>query len=178
MGHISFVGKLDGESLKAGAPAIAPGFTLEIMGQHSLDFWLTSEDLPDPNNRVTLDREGNIVLSYPHAPALPLRRNFDPRWPHGGTIRAPASRGSAAAGAPCAQAVPAGPFSDLSLRNRRSRHIRGTRYGIRRDDDGLLLAGKPGVQLTWMDAKIGNWASRCGTASLSRSRPFGIVACA
>jgi choline dehydrogenase-like flavoprotein len=34
------------------------------MGQHSLDFWLTSEDLPDPENRVTLDRSGNIVLSY------------------------------------------------------------------------------------------------------------------
>ena len=32
--------------------------TLDIMAQHSLDFWLTSEDLPDPDNRVTLDREG------------------------------------------------------------------------------------------------------------------------
>ncbi|MFN0123079.1 MAG: GMC oxidoreductase [Blastocatellia bacterium] len=64
MGHISFVGKLDGTALSAGAPAIAPGFTLELMAKHSLDFWLTSEDLPDPNNRVTLDREGNIVLSY------------------------------------------------------------------------------------------------------------------
>ncbi len=64
MGHISFVGKLDAETLKAGAPAIAPGFTLELMARHSLDFWLTSEDLPDPDNRVTLDREGNIILSY------------------------------------------------------------------------------------------------------------------
>ncbi|HSA93657.1 MAG TPA: GMC family oxidoreductase [Terriglobales bacterium] len=64
MGHISFVGKLDGETLKAGAPPLTPGFTLEMMANHSLDFWLTSEDLPDPNNRVTLDREGNIVLSY------------------------------------------------------------------------------------------------------------------
>jgi choline dehydrogenase-like flavoprotein len=64
MGHISFVGKLDGETLKAGAPAIAPGWTLELMAKHSLDFWLTSEDLPDPDNRVTLDREGNVVLSY------------------------------------------------------------------------------------------------------------------
>lgn len=64
MGHISFVGKLDGDTLKAGAPAIAPHWTLELMGRHSLDFWLTSEDLPDPNNRVTLDRDGNIVLSY------------------------------------------------------------------------------------------------------------------
>src|SRR5206468_6721995 len=33
----------------------------------------------------------------------------------------------------------------------------GTRYGIRTDDDGLLAAGVPGVQLTWMDAKIGDW---------------------
>ena len=64
MGHISFVGKLDAATLRAGAPAIAPGFTLELMATHSLDFWLTSEDLPDPNNRVTLDRQGNIVLSY------------------------------------------------------------------------------------------------------------------
>ncbi|MEZ5356127.1 MAG: GMC family oxidoreductase [Bryobacteraceae bacterium] len=64
MGHISFVGKLDGETLKAGAPAIAPGFTLDLMANHSLDFWLTSEDLPDPDNRVTLDRDGNIVLNY------------------------------------------------------------------------------------------------------------------
>lgn len=64
MGHISFVGKLDAETLKAGAPAIAPGFTLELMARHSLDFWLTSEDLPDPDNRVTLDRDGNIVLTY------------------------------------------------------------------------------------------------------------------
>jgi choline dehydrogenase-like flavoprotein len=64
MGHISFVGKLDGVALSAGAPAIAPGFTLELMARHSLDFWLTSEDLPDPENRVTLDAKGNIVLSY------------------------------------------------------------------------------------------------------------------
>jgi choline dehydrogenase-like flavoprotein len=64
MGHISFVGKLDAITLSAGAPAIAPGWTLDLMAKHSLDFWLTSEDLPDPNNRVTLDRTGNIVLSY------------------------------------------------------------------------------------------------------------------
>jgi choline dehydrogenase-like flavoprotein len=64
MGHISFVGKLDAVTLRAGAPAIAPGFTLELMAKHSLDFWLTSEDLPDPNNRVAINRSGDIVLSY------------------------------------------------------------------------------------------------------------------
>jgi choline dehydrogenase-like flavoprotein len=64
MGHISFVGKFDGVTLSAGAPAIAPGWSLDLMAKHSIDFWLTSEDLPDPDNRVTLDRDGKIVLSY------------------------------------------------------------------------------------------------------------------
>jgi glycogen debranching enzyme len=36
-------------------------------------------------------------------------------------------------------------------------HVRGTRYGIRVDEDGLLACGEPGVQLTWMDAKVGDW---------------------
>ncbi len=36
-------------------------------------------------------------------------------------------------------------------------HERGTRYHIQMDADGLLSAGEPGVQLTWMDAKIGDW---------------------
>ncbi len=37
-------------------------------------------------------------------------------------------------------------------------YSRGTRFNIRADPkDGLLSAGEPGVQLTWMDAKVGNW---------------------
>ena len=36
-------------------------------------------------------------------------------------------------------------------------HLRGTRYGIHVDSDALLACGEPGVQLTWMDAKIGDW---------------------
>jgi choline dehydrogenase-like flavoprotein len=64
MGHISFVGKLDAATLSAGAPPVVPGFTLDVMAKHSLDFWLTSEDLPDPANRVTIGRDGKIVLSY------------------------------------------------------------------------------------------------------------------
>lgn len=37
-------------------------------------------------------------------------------------------------------------------------HVQGTRYGIGVDpDDGLLRAGEAGVQLTWMDAKVGDW---------------------
>jgi choline dehydrogenase-like flavoprotein len=64
MGHISFVGKLDAVALSAGAPPFVPNLPLDVMARHSLDFWLTSEDLPHPDNRVTLDRDGNIVLSY------------------------------------------------------------------------------------------------------------------
>lgn len=36
-------------------------------------------------------------------------------------------------------------------------HFKGTRYNIHADDDGLLFAGEVGQQLTWMDARIGNW---------------------
>jgi predicted glycogen debranching enzyme len=37
-------------------------------------------------------------------------------------------------------------------------HVKGTRYQIHVDpSDGLLYAGEPGVQLTWMDAKVGDW---------------------
>jgi predicted glycogen debranching enzyme len=36
-------------------------------------------------------------------------------------------------------------------------YMKGTRYGIHMDDDGLLAAGTAGVQLTWMDAKVGDW---------------------
>jgi predicted glycogen debranching enzyme len=50
------------------------------------------------------------------------------------------------------------------LRDIISWHERGTRYGIRVDEDGLLQAGEAGVQLTWMDAKVGDWVvtPRCG----------------
>jgi predicted glycogen debranching enzyme len=43
-------------------------------------------------------------------------------------------------------------FSDII-----SWHARGTRYGIKVDASGLLSSGEPGVQLTWMDAKVGDW---------------------
>ena len=47
------------------------------MARHAVDFWLSTEDLPRPENRVTLDRDGNVRLSYtptneePEEAALP-----------------------------------------------------------------------------------------------------------
>ena len=58
------LGKSDLEQLRSGAPTFAPGMALDAMAKHSIDFWLTSEDLPDPNNRVTLDSKGEIILHY------------------------------------------------------------------------------------------------------------------
>jgi choline dehydrogenase-like flavoprotein len=64
LGHIQMLGKSNAELLKAEAPAFAPGITLDFMAKHALDFWLTTEDLPHPENRVTVDREGKITLEY------------------------------------------------------------------------------------------------------------------
>jgi choline dehydrogenase-like flavoprotein len=43
---------------------LAPHFTLAEVARHALDFWLTTEDLPKPDNRVTVDGEGNIHFAY------------------------------------------------------------------------------------------------------------------
>jgi len=64
LGHISMVGKADRVALRAEAPRFAPDFVLERMARHSVDFWLTSEDLPDPDNRVTIAADGRIALAY------------------------------------------------------------------------------------------------------------------
>ena len=64
MGHISFIGKTDAHVLAAGAPKFTPGWTLDQMAKHSLDFWLTSEDLPSAENRVTVERDGRTRLTY------------------------------------------------------------------------------------------------------------------
>lgn len=64
MGHISMIGKSDMDQLRAGAPAFAPGFALDQLAKRSLDFWMTSEDLPDPANRVLIGKDGTIALHY------------------------------------------------------------------------------------------------------------------
>jgi choline dehydrogenase-like flavoprotein len=63
MGHVSLTGKTSKEILAAGAPSFAPDVALDQMARHSLDWWLTAEDLPDADNRVRLDGD-QIVLQY------------------------------------------------------------------------------------------------------------------
>lgn len=64
LGHIQMLGKSDEHQIKADSPVPAPGFTFELMAKHAVDFWLTSEDLPDPENRVTVEENGQIRITY------------------------------------------------------------------------------------------------------------------
>lgn len=62
MGHIQLLGKADRGMLAADAPGITPGILLEEMAMHSIDWWLTAEDLPMASNRVLLGDDGQIQL--------------------------------------------------------------------------------------------------------------------
>ena len=55
LGNIQMIGKSKGPMFRDDAPKFAPGFTLDQMARHAVDFWLTGEDLPLPQNRVTLN---------------------------------------------------------------------------------------------------------------------------
>jgi choline dehydrogenase-like flavoprotein len=64
LGCIQTVGHAHPEMLKAGAPPGTPPQILELMTTHAIPFWLTSEDLPDPENRVEVDADGVTRLEY------------------------------------------------------------------------------------------------------------------
>jgi choline dehydrogenase-like flavoprotein len=64
LGHIQLLGNVKKEMLAAEAPKFAPGFALEFLADHSLGWWLTTEDLPAETNRISLNAQGDIVLSY------------------------------------------------------------------------------------------------------------------
>jgi choline dehydrogenase-like flavoprotein len=74
LGHIQMLGKSDKNILRAGAPWFAPGLALDYMARHAIDFWLTTEDLPHPDNRVTVDRNGTIHLAKTYYNTEPHKR--------------------------------------------------------------------------------------------------------
>jgi choline dehydrogenase-like flavoprotein len=74
LGHIQMLGKSDRNILRAGAPWYAPGQVLDYMAKHAIDFWLTTEDLPHPANRVTIDRQESIHLAKSYHNLEPHRR--------------------------------------------------------------------------------------------------------
>lgn len=64
MGHIQTMGKADAAKFEAAAPVWLPYSVRDWIGRHSVDFWLTSEDLPDPENRVLWTSDGKIRIHY------------------------------------------------------------------------------------------------------------------
>jgi choline dehydrogenase-like flavoprotein len=67
MGNIQMVGKSVADMYRGEQPLLtklAPTFSLQDVAEHAVDFWLSTEDLPRPENRVTLDGDGNVKLSY------------------------------------------------------------------------------------------------------------------
>jgi choline dehydrogenase-like flavoprotein len=66
-GQIQMIGKSNPEAMKGEEPKLtklAPHWSLEETARHAVDWWLTTEDLPLPENRVTLDDEGKVHLAY------------------------------------------------------------------------------------------------------------------
>lgn len=64
LGHIQLLGKVKGPMLSGDAPSCVPMSALNFMAHHAVGWWLTSEDLPDPSNRVIVDAQGAIHLHY------------------------------------------------------------------------------------------------------------------
>ena len=67
MGNIQMTGKTDGAIMKGYAPLetfMMPGWSMDKIAEHAVDFWISSEDLPDPDNRITVTGNGQIKLDY------------------------------------------------------------------------------------------------------------------
>jgi len=80
MGNIQMLGKSTGPMYRGEKPietALLPTGLLDNLADHSVDFWLTTEDLPDPENRVTVDRSGKVTLSYTPNNQVPTRKLHD-----------------------------------------------------------------------------------------------------
>jgi len=77
LGNIQMVGKSQAEMFRGERPRqtrLAPEWTLEKIARHAIDFWLSTEDLPRPENRVTLEPDGNIKLTYTETNAVAKER--------------------------------------------------------------------------------------------------------
>ena len=74
LGHIQMLAKSDKDILRAGAPWFAPSLALDYIAKHAIDFWMTTEDLPHPANRVTVDRAGRIRVAKTYHNLEPHKR--------------------------------------------------------------------------------------------------------
>jgi len=67
LGNIQMLGKSNAEAMRGEEPhltKLAPQWSLDEVAAHAVDLWLTTEDLPRPDNRVQVDRDGQVRLAY------------------------------------------------------------------------------------------------------------------
>ena len=79
LGNVQMVGKSTAPMFRGERPRdtkLAPEWTLERMARHAIDFWLSTEDLPRPENRVTVEPDGNIKLTYTETNLEPKKRLY------------------------------------------------------------------------------------------------------
>ena len=80
LGNIQMVGKSQAPMYrgeKPGETRLAPQWSLERVALHAVDFWLSTEDLPVPENRVTLDRQGRLTLAYTPTNETPKKQLYE-----------------------------------------------------------------------------------------------------
>jgi choline dehydrogenase-like flavoprotein len=80
LGNIQMVGKSQAPMFRGEKPTetkLAPRWTLERIAKHAIDFWLSTEDLPVAENRVTVDRDGRLTLAYTPTNDVPKQRLYD-----------------------------------------------------------------------------------------------------
>jgi choline dehydrogenase-like flavoprotein len=79
MGNIQMVGKSQAPMFRGEKPRqtkLAPEWSLERIARHAIDFWLSTEDLPRPDNRVTVDKSGKLTLQYTPTNDVPKERLY------------------------------------------------------------------------------------------------------
>jgi choline dehydrogenase-like flavoprotein len=79
LGNIQMVGKSQAPMFRGEKPAetkLAPRWSLERVARHAIDFWLSTEDLPLAENRVTVDGDGRITLAYRPTNEVPKQQLY------------------------------------------------------------------------------------------------------
>lgn len=79
LGNIQMVGKSQAPMYRGEdeIARLAPMWTLDDIASHAVDFWLSTEDLPRPDNRITVGADGAIQLHYTPSNQVPAARLYD-----------------------------------------------------------------------------------------------------
>jgi len=80
LGNVQMVGKSQAPMFRGEKPVetkLAPQWSLDRIARHAIDFWLSTEDLPRADNRVSVDRDGKLTLSYTETNSEARKRLYE-----------------------------------------------------------------------------------------------------